>query len=597
MIKKLNKYDFMFSIAMLAGLILHFACIYSPDHFADETFHPTISLRLINGDSLISDEWHLTQFSSLFLYLPVRMWMAIKGSTEGLILFLRYFYLVIHTLMSCLVYGFFRKSRWYAIAGALVFYTQVPLRFLSPNHHSLLAVFLLLFTLTLVLIYEKDSIFLYLFSGFCFGCCCVNNPFDCILFVLYIILCITYHISFKKLGRKSEDEQKALADKYNLVKRFFGTGAFLKFSSGLLIAVIMSVAFFLATGGKLNQVLQNIPYLLQDSGHDIFSNPLEAFIEKLGLTLQHFNTISLKLPFLLPVFFIALRFDKKRNVRKLLYIAISFLLAVFYIVGITIGAVNNSRCLAISLPLIIISTTCYILTENKNKKLFYCMWFPGLVANIVQYFASDLHLSTMWVMTVSNIAGVFFCGDFIKECKTLPKLKDVCKILIISAICLQLIFHSGIYLINRTVDMKTSSKEETGPYAGLWLNNEQNGNYTAITNDLDIIKSRTDEDDHILIISELSWMYLYIDRPFGTYSAWQPFLELDRLRSYYRMNPDKIPEYIYVGQYFIPTSVSSGHKFNPDRAQNYVNNLSNLFEFNEEQLSSGILLEITGYKK
>ncbi len=163
MIKKIKKYDLLFIIGMLATLAMHLLCIYGADHFADESLYPTVPLRLMNGDSLVQDEWHLTQFISLFLYIPVRLYMTVKGSTQGIILFLRYFYLVIHTGVSVGIYKFFRKHEVWAVVATLMYYTQVPLRFMSANYHSLLALFLLLFTISLIKIYEKAFSYIYIY--------------------------------------------------------------------------------------------------------------------------------------------------------------------------------------------------------------------------------------------------------------------------------------------------------------------------------------------------------------------------------------------------------------------------------------------------
>ena len=43
---------------MVGVLIMHLLCIIGPDHFADEAFYPSVPLRLVNGESLVSDDWH-----------------------------------------------------------------------------------------------------------------------------------------------------------------------------------------------------------------------------------------------------------------------------------------------------------------------------------------------------------------------------------------------------------------------------------------------------------------------------------------------------------------------------------------------------------
>lgn len=599
MLKKVQKSDLFFIGGMVVILIMHFACIYGPDHFADESFYPTIPLRLINGDSLVSDEWHLTQFSSLFLYLPVRLWLAIKGSTEGIILFLRFFYLVIHTLASIGIYTFFRKYKIWAIAGALMFYSQVPLRFLSANYHSLLALFLLIMTISLLAICENDNRVFYIIAGFCYGCCCICNPFQCILYFSYVLFCLIWNIQ-EKIYRKNN--VNLINKKRELQNKFFSKDAFLKFSLGLIIAAVISIVFFLVTGGTFSEVIKNIPNLLTDSGHDIFASPLDAFIEKITRTIKHINSISFNLPFILPLFFFILLIDKKRkNINhKTVYIIISLALVIFFTIGVLLGALKSSRCLAMSLPFAIISTVCYILTEKKNKKLFYCMWLPGAIGTIVQYLASDMHLSVMWVLNISNIAGVFFIKEFLAEFissqeKTAEKkhqnLHKTCQAILCFSICLQLLFHCCIYMIGRTVD-NDYVKLNRGPYSGLYLKQVNYNHSNAIMNDLDIIKQISSPDDPVLIISEFSWMFLYVERPFATYSAWQPYLEADRLKIYYENNPEKIPKYIYIGYAIIPSSVLDGYGYSPTRAQNYSDILKQMLNCEEEKLSNGILLTV-----
>ncbi len=600
MVKKLQKYDFIFIIAMLLGLALHLLCIYGPDHFADESFYPTIPLRLMNGDNLVGDEWHLTQFSSLFLYLPVRLFVAIKGSTDGIILFLRYFYLVIHTSVSVYIYTFFRKYKMWAVPAVMMFYTQVPLRFMSANYHSLLALFLLLLTITLLKLKTKQSLASYLLAGCFYGFCCVCNPFECLVFVIYTIICIVYRF---KSGTNSKLKGKALKkakEKAEIMNKYFGSQAYLNFGKGVIIAAVISIVFFLVTGGKFSEVVDNIPNLLSDTGHDIFASPLEAFVDKVLLTFGYINDISFNLFWLLPVFCIALLIDKKRKEKahKTVWVILSFIMSVFFMAGVTVGALNSSRCFAISLPFAIISTASYVLTENKNKELFYCMWLPSAIATIIQYLASDMHLSVLWVLIIGNIAGVFFVKDFVAETfaqkdatKKSKSAGRICAAVFCVGMCLQIVLQSSLYVVGRTVK-SDYVKLENGPYQGLYMSQSAYNKNNAIMADLDVIKELTDSDAPVLIISEFSWMYLYIDRPFATYSAWQPYLESSRIIKYYKENPGRIPYYIYVGYTTIPRSVLSGHGHDVERAMIYVDSLQYIFNCQATELSNGILLKV-----
>ena len=52
----------------------------------DEALYLTIPYRLLQGDSLLLHEWHVTQLASLLLLLPLRLVLALRTSTEGVLL-------------------------------------------------------------------------------------------------------------------------------------------------------------------------------------------------------------------------------------------------------------------------------------------------------------------------------------------------------------------------------------------------------------------------------------------------------------------------------------------------------------------------------
>ncbi|MBQ8765922.1 MAG: hypothetical protein IJZ16_03885, partial [Clostridia bacterium] len=69
--KKIRKTDFLFVAALFSVLLLHIFFVNIYPYSNDETFYPIVPFRMLNGESLIQYEWNLTQFSSLFNYLPV----------------------------------------------------------------------------------------------------------------------------------------------------------------------------------------------------------------------------------------------------------------------------------------------------------------------------------------------------------------------------------------------------------------------------------------------------------------------------------------------------------------------------------------------
>ena len=126
---------------MFVALSVHLLFVFLPHYLPDEPFYATIPYRLLCGDSLIQEEWHLSQLSSFFTYLPVRLWITVKGSADGLFLFLRLVYLLIHTAAAVVIYRLFRTYQYWAIVTALIYYLQTPYKIYAMSYNSMFAFF------------------------------------------------------------------------------------------------------------------------------------------------------------------------------------------------------------------------------------------------------------------------------------------------------------------------------------------------------------------------------------------------------------------------------------------------------------------------
>ncbi len=607
--KLLKNTDFLFVIMVLAVLLVHTYYLFSIPFSDDESHYATVPFRLIIGDSLVQHEWHLTQFASLFTYLPVRIWTAIKGSAEGMFLFLRCVYLAIHTSVAVLVYRFFRECGKWAILASMVFYAQVSYGIQAISYQSMFAVFTLLLMLCLMSIYKKQSAKSYILAGMCYGCCCVCNPLFCLVFVLYLTGCALWTqrdkikesligIRYggtakkgKKLTKRQKREQKKQSleafpelENYNC---FFTKEAILRITCGLIIIGVIAAGFFFITGGTIDSVLDNIENLLKSSEYDIGSN---SVFSKLLMTIQYFSIASFHTPWILPLLFIVMFFDKnrKKNTHRFAYLAASVLWMIVFIIGTMVK--REIYLCAISLPFSAFSFVCYVLTEKKDKPLFFCMYVPCLIASFFHYLAADTHLAAVGVvLAVGNVAGTLFTRDLWKEVRsvstedsesTTKDKKALLRNIIIMAFSIQILFYGAFYHYGQFFGMN-APQATTGPYKGLRMSEDQYERYNNSINDLNVIKSLSDEDDPVLIGSFRNWMYLHLDRPFATYTTWyRGALDLELLADYYKENPRKTPKYIYID--------ASGT--DETGVQFIMKRLDGMFDFTRQNLSNGVLL-------
>lgn len=593
MSKKLQKTDIIFTIALLCGLAVHIYFSFLVPYGDDESYYATIPFRLINGDSLLQHEWHLTQFSSLFTYLPTYIWTAVKGSTDGILLFLRYTYIIIHTTITVIIYKFFRKHGIWAVMAAIMWYTHVPYRILSISYLSVFVICLLLLSFCLVSIYQQKSSRYYILAGICYACCCVCNPLFCLAFIIYIVLCI-----FKIQQQQKQQKKSTKSPSENNFNCFFTKEAVKLFSIGIFIVAVIAVLFFFLTGGNIRHLSNNIENLFRSSEYNIISS---SIFLKLAETLHKFVVGSLGAALVLPIIAVALIFDKKRKTSKhrLAYLSLLLLWSIWCILAFPFAFKSNNgfHYNAVSMPFFVFSTVCYCLTENKNKILFYCMYLPCLIGTVFQYLAANTFLYAIGtVLTTCNVAGMLFTMDLFKELKA--DFKNGCeessskksseayykigRNIIIAVFCLQMIFNGIYYHYKQPVTNGSLNAAKAGPYAGLYMTETQYDTYIGRINDMDYIKSISYENEPVLLISNLNWMYLYLERPIATYSTWMslPF-DYDLLTDYYKSNTKKIPAYIYIDNNF--------------NSQYQMKMADEVFDFTSKELSCGTLLTVIDY--
>ena len=94
-----------------------------------------------------------------------------------------------------------------------------------------------------------------------------------------------------------------------------------------------------------------------------------------------------------------------------------------------------------------------------------------------------------------------------------------------------------------------SNQTETitqGPEAGLLVSLEKQTMYSMYYEDTQEYLS---EDDNVLFLSEKTWLYLCGNYSNSSMSAWlteRPEQSIDRLSTYYAINPEKTPNVVFV---------------------------------------------------
>lgn len=117
----------------------------------DEPYALALGYRLISGDRMFATMWEPHQLSALPAAVVLALYLAVAGTTTGVLLFFRVVVLACKAAMSWVFYREFRRDlgRTNAALAALVLFAYIPKWFLGPDYtgqqfHFTVAAFLCL---------------------------------------------------------------------------------------------------------------------------------------------------------------------------------------------------------------------------------------------------------------------------------------------------------------------------------------------------------------------------------------------------------------------------------------------------------------------
>ncbi len=119
-----------FWLAVGVVVTLAYARIYFGIDVGDEAFYVALPYRFAIGDKPYVDEWNLCQGTALLLTPVVALYMKVRGSSDGIILFLRHLYF----LMTCgIALAIYRRYRNVGIALIPLCFVPLGIPNLSYN--------------------------------------------------------------------------------------------------------------------------------------------------------------------------------------------------------------------------------------------------------------------------------------------------------------------------------------------------------------------------------------------------------------------------------------------------------------------------------
>ena len=543
--QRADKYkwqDYIFIALIAGGIIFAFwKCVFG---FGgnDEAFYLTVPQRFNMGDALIKDEWHLSQLSGFLLMPFVWLFTTITGSTEGIILAARVLYIIFHATVSIVIYSRIRKYGYVSVFASVLYFIYTPYDIMAMSYNTMGLDFVTLAGVIMGTASYKKKLPL-IVSGVAFAAAVLCCPYLAAAYILYGI-CVLIHTFIKNKETK-----------FILKSELFAGKTFLFFSIGIFALAAVFLVFAL-TRVSIKEIFNYLPYLMTDPEH-----PQIALGTRFGMYFKsiynchsHFK-IAL---FSYLVMIVVMIIDRKRKSHRSIYLIVTTAIVIFCYV-LLLPQLAYSTYNAIMFPLIFIGITSYILCENKPKPLFASLFVPGIIYSFAICFSSNQYFYVIsMVITASNIASYVFLAQLLREMKTTQDNIEYAvwvkrgSFLFVAF----MIFLQGAFQITVKAEhcfwesgntSNLTAQIKNGPAKGIYTNVNNCNTYEQIYSDLQYYKNK--QEDKILFLTSKTWCYLAVDFPYGTLSAWisgEKPSSVERLKTYYRVNYEEIPKYIYI---------------------------------------------------
>ena len=562
---KFASADFCFIIflTVFAALMIR-SVTYSVGN-ADEELLIMNAFRFVKGDRLLVDDWHNEQLCSIFLYLPVKMFIAVRGGTDGIVLYSRFLYVAVQILSSAIAYIALRKYRFAAVAAALLFFVNIPLDIFPLIYYNSVLCYVTLYISVLLISHrEKPGSYKLILIGlfFAFGVLC--SPYTAIIYFIYSVAVFVRKIMKKK----------------NSPGQIYDIRSWTFLSIGVLIAFVLFCIYSLR-GNNIGEIIRNIPMILRDGEYTggIFDGIVNIAPRIRELMKNLANTFSIPGVIIGALLLIAVAADKKRAEHSALHLGLSCLWCILsLVIAFTVMVREDLRTAPVISAAAFLhpSAVAYAVTRNKDTNLFRYMYLYPLLIIVIR-----TDESLMDFLAGSSIAPVCFCSGTVMICECVRELMQrkkaapdsqavtvsrgkvlsvISAVFAVLAISCQLgsdaiktnmnVFKSE-YIFGTSKKMELmETRIEKGPLKGIKTTFNVKNVYDDILVDLDHIAENF--DGPVMTPVEMCWIYLYLDEnPIGTYAGylptdeWETFISL-KMKDYYEYHPEKYPECIYI---------------------------------------------------
>ena len=486
---------------------------------------------------MLKDEWHPAQFAGFLMYPVMWLYMNLAESTDGMILAFRYIYIAVQTAATIYIYIRLRaRSPIGAIAASAVYFLFVPYYRFSLSYNSLAIMLLLLGGISAA---TGKSNAAYTVSGLMFAGAVLCCPYLAVMYVLYTAAIIIYS-----------------RIKCSYIKEW------LHFTCGCAVLAILFLGVLLKNAAP-EQLIEGISNTLKDPEHSGIS-----VLKMLGLYIKHicFSRLCARVStFGCLIIILLIKLDKRRYEHSWIYMIAASLLCMGFL-ALSLNGYSYRYINFYMVPLSVPGITAYLLHKKRPKGLFWLVYAAGWLFSFFKCISSNqFYYALSEGLCVTTAISAFFIGSWYNEytgknekTNSAEKISAVISTMCVGMLCCMLVRDNaqicsgncrttGVDLTEALVD-----RMDGGVADGLIATREENENYDRYIEGTE--KIRTYGGQKVLYFSWEMWLYLMDSKENAAFSAWlsfgQPDIAAERILEYWRLNPEKKPDAIFIDKDF-----------------------------------------------
>ncbi len=561
----------------------------------DEAFYYTVPQRILQGDRFFIDEWHLTQLAFIFNIIPYRIFTAVSGGTEGLILFMRYFYLGVDLLFYVFMYCRLRRFRFAGLCGALLFCGLLPQGVCSLCYYTVSAMAFASLCLLLMTDPKERGPFSLFVCGVILACGVLAEPLLVFVFLIYVAATAVCECMRRK-------------------RPFLENYAFLlnrKSCLWILLGAAASFAAFMAYllfSGTLRALPSALPYLRMD---EQFTSAGLFDPSRLKDALRFFGALPLAGlgATLAAAVFYALSKKKDPRLRIAVFAAGCLFASACYIRAAYAADFLHTVEFH-EAPVLLWGPVPYLLCKKRNSRfgaalasgLLFTLFVDLGSANVLGsggklvFLAAALCMPELWKeLRAASDEGKTNKKKRSEKPSRLPKAVAAAAVavfcLFFTVWNLGFVYIEGMLKPQDTAFLDEADAGQTqtltrGPYKGIVTSSLSARYYELTLDDLDRLKAAADGAP-VAVPDRLPYAYLYLGLPYAAHSAWVAASYNAQLAAFWQTHPARLPAYLYVPAY-------NTFSFEPMPKEELLQWIGENLSYRLTEGGAGYILEVTG---